>query len=168
MNKLKALVLVLFLSLVVSTQAWALQCKSGNYGSDECWTDVRVSSSETTPVIAGTVLVYDFASAEDADDAAFWVRVSSAITDGYKIAGVAQGTIATGDKGRVLVRGKGDLRVATSTTSGDRLYVSSTAGTATGTNTVAADSAASRDKVLAFALETSGSASTQDAFITVI
>ena len=162
-----SLFLVLALVAVV-TPAFAMQCKEGNYGSDECWTNVKVSANETTPVIAGTVLVYDFASDHDADDAAWTVRVSSAITDMYKVAGVAQQTIATGDRGNVLVRGQGQLRTTAAITSGDRLFPSTTAGQATKTNAIDVASAASRDGAIAFALETSAAASTMDAYIVVV
>jgi len=161
--------LLFVLALVVAVSpAFALQCKEGNYGSDECWTNVVVSSGNTTPVIAGTVLVYDFSSDHSADDAAWTVRASSAITDGYKVAGVAQGPIATGDRGMILVRGQGQLRTTAAITSGDRLFPSTTAGQATKTNAVDVASAASRDGAIAFALETSAAASTMDAYIVVV
>lgn len=158
--------LFLVLALVaVASPAFALQCKEGNYGSDECWTSVKVSASETTPVIAGTVLMYDFASSTGPDDSAFQVRVSSASTDVYKVAGVAQGPISTGDRGMILVRGQGQLQVANSATSGDRLYTSSTAGKA---GTIGGDNiTTSHDGMIAFALETSVSA-TIDAYIVVV
>lgn len=163
-----SLFFVFVFALLISHNAYALQCKAGNFGSDECWTDVVVSSNETTPVIAGTVVVYDFESDHDSNDAAWTVKVSEQITDGYKVAGVAQKTIATGDRGRVLVRGKGSIRASAAVTSGDRLYVHATDGTVSSTNSINVTSAASNDKLIAFALETTGAAATVDAFITVI
>jgi hypothetical protein len=156
------------LALLVSNNAYALQCKSGNFGSDECWTEVQVASGETIPVIAGTVLVYDFTSDHSANDAAWTVRVAREITDGYKVAGVAQRTIATGDRGNVLVRGKGKVRATGAVTSGDRLYVSATDATVQSANLITAASAASNDKLIAFALATTSGSATTDAFITVI
>ena len=110
--------------LLLASPAFALQCKDGgSLNGDECWTDVYVSPIETSPTTVGTVVVYDF-SAGTAEKAAYQVRVASASTDGYRVAGVVQKVIATGDWGRVLVRGKGKLRTVNILSSGDRLVVS--------------------------------------------
>lgn len=163
----------MILALILSaSNAFALQCVSSQKvgGSDECWTQVKVSASETTPVTKGTILVYDFSSSPDSATAAFQVRVSTATTDGYKVAGIAQSTIATGDIGLVQVRGKGSLKIVTAAvSSGDRLFVSTTAGKAAKANIGDATYAAtSRDKVLAFALQTTTATATADAFITIV
>lgn len=166
-NKIKFLMFFVGV-LLMASPAFALQCKDGNFGPDECWTEVEVSRVETTPVIAGTVLVYDFTSNEGSSEtAAFRVRVATASADAYKVAGIAQKTIATGDRGRVLVRGKGLLRVAGITASGDRLFTSSTAGVASN-SMPAGNTVASRDRNIAFALETESAAATTDAFITIV
>lgn len=168
MKKLKFLFLFAF-TLLLAKSAFALDCKNGNsFSSDECWTNVKVSSSETTPVIAGTVLVYDFASPTDANDAAFQVRVSSASTDNYKVAGVAQRTIATGDTGLVLVRGKGKIRATTAVASGDRLFTTSLSGRAGTYSPSDNTSVASRDKNIAFSLQTSTASATIDAYMVVV
>lgn len=163
---MKKFIAFLVLALLIAAgPSFALSCKEGNYGSDECWTNVRVSALETTPVIAGTLLMYDFTD-DNADDAAYQVRVTSASTDSYKVAGVAQSTIATGDRGVVLVRGQGQLRIASGTASGDRLFASSTAGAA-GRHAAGA-TLASHDSVIGFALESTSGAATADAFITIV
>lgn len=171
MKNLKYLFLAFALSLFIVPSSYALQCHQGNLGSDECWTNVQVSSSETNVVDRGTVLIYDFSSSANSDQAAYQVRVATATTDNYKVAGVAQNTIATGDSGLVLVRGQGKIKIAGAATSGDRLYTTGTGGrkgfTAVGTS-LDATSAASRDKAIAFALETSTTDATKDAFIVVV
>jgi hypothetical protein len=173
MKKIIFSVLFVLALVMVVTPAFALDCKNGNYGSDECWTTVKVASAETTVVIPGTVLVYDFSSVvadsnNSADQAAWTVRVSSAITDGYKIAGIAQTKIATGDRGIIMVRGQGKVRIATASASGDRLYASSTAGALDDTNSVDVASAASRDRAIAIHLATSTAAATDDAYIVIV
>lgn len=161
--RLFALALVMFgVSVLSITPAYALQCKGGNYGSDECWTEVQIASTETTPVIAGTVL--EFSSAQStANDNAFIVTVANASADHSRIAGVAQGAIATGDRGRVLVRGKGKIRKAAGVAaSGDYLYASSTGGAV---GIVGATGA----KVTAFALESAANAAaTIDGYIVIV
>lgn len=160
------LALILFIGVGVlsySQSAFAFQTKAGNYeASDEIWTNVKVSSAETTPVIPGTVLEFDFAQ-DTANEASYIATVSNASADHSRIAGVAQTTIATGDYGRVLVRGKGQLRTAAGVvSSGDYLYASSTAGAL---GIVGATGA----KVGAIALETkTNAAATIDAYIVVV
>lgn len=166
MKKIIFSVLFVLALVVAVSPAFALQCKTGNDGSDECWTNVTARG--TTPVIAGTVLVYDFTQDEDADYAAFNVVASSATAQNQLVAGVAQQTIATGDRGLILVRGQGQIRAGVAVTSGDRLFTSATAGSVLkiANDTVASNS--SRDKAVAFALETSAAAATVDAFIVVV
>ena len=189
---MKKIFIFAFLSLAflaVASPAFALQCKVGNYGSDECWTDVRVSPLETTyPVSVGTVLVYDFkagdidgVSPNSPDGGAFQVRVlqgGTASLDSYRVAGVAQTVIATGDRGRILVRGRGKVRQATQSASGDRLYVVNDGdmvgalGIRGGTESAPIlYGQSSYDKVIAFALKTQSDTNgytSQDAYITVI
>lgn len=127
---MKKLLLVLAAVLLIAPSAFALQCKNGNYGSDECWTNVVVSLQETTPVVQGSVLVYDYQSnSGNVDTASYQVRVADASADWNIVAGVAQSNIATGDSGLVLVRGQGKIRTKTTfaITSGDALYVSTSA-----------------------------------------
>lgn len=171
---------VLALILVV-TPAFALTCKNGNYGSDECWTNVKVSPLETQPVSIGSVLIYDASAGPlTADDGgAFQVRVLAANNsyDGVLVAGIAQKVIATGDYGQVLVRGRGKVRCTTTTSSGDRLYVAidSKQRGALGVRTdTAVDRPTSYDKSIAFALEAGSvailghTAATIDAYVTVV
>lgn len=163
---MRKMILFVLALLIIASPAWALQCKTSQSGqSDECWTTVRVSNLETTAVIPGMLLVYDFTD-DNVDDAAFQVRVSTASEDGYKVAGVAQSVIATGDQGAILVRGKGKLRVAGGNASGDRLYPSTTAGSAGrhGPGGVLA----SHDALVAFALAANTGAATTDAYIIVV
>lgn len=167
MKNLKYLFLALVLSFVIVPASFAMQCHSGNLGSDECWTNVMVSPLETTVVEKGTILMYD-ATASSADLNAFQVKVTTANTDGYKVAGVAQRTIATGDYGLVLVRGQGFLRTIGAVTSGDRLFVSGSTGKGVKGASVDTASVASHDKAIAFALVTSATDATGDAYITVV
>lgn len=162
MKSFKVLFLLAF-ALLLASPAFALQCKDGNYaGSDECWTEVRISSVETTPVIPGTVLEYD--ATTDADETnAYIVRVANASADYAAIAGVAQTRIATGDYGRILVRGKGKVRLTAGVNATrDYVYASSTAGALgpiPATNAVP----------VAFALEPNTSAAaTADAYVLVL
>jgi hypothetical protein len=162
---------VLALAMFV-TPAFALECKTGNYGSDECWTNVQVSASETNQVNKGTVLMYAVTE-NTADNGAFVVRVVTATTDAYKVAGVAQQTIATGDRGNILVRGQGKIKSWGAVTSGDRLFVNASNnqnryGRVCVSSSLDVASAASRDKAIAFALETSTTDATADAYIVVI
>ena len=173
MKKFIFSVLFVLALLVAVSPAFALQCKEGNYGSDECWTNVIIASNDTTVVIPGTVLVYDHRAVDaTVDTADFTVRAQTVSTDSNRIAGVAQQTIATGDRGMVLVRGHGQIRyvaeggTSTSVASGDRLYLSATDGAA-GQNRPN-DASASVDGSFARALEASTTGTTIDAYITVI
>jgi hypothetical protein len=163
--KLFALALVIFgASFITSSNpAFALQCKDGgSQNADECWTDVQVSISETTPVIPGAILKYDVAT-DSAEENAFEVRVASASADYGRVAGVAQSRIATGDWGRVLVRGPGKIRkvIGGVQVTGDYLFVavSNDAGSvqATGASPIAFTRQA-----------TTAAGATVDAYIVVI
>lgn len=166
MKKIFYVSLFVLMLLAAVSPAFAMQCKAGNYGSDECWTEVRVSSGETTPVIPGTVLIYDFTGPGTGgpDAVSYQVRVSSAVTQGPRIAGVAQKVIATGDSGMVLVRGQGKVRLdAAAVASGDNLFPSATAGT------LRTDSGAgSRDRAYAIALAVGAASTTADAYIEIV
>lgn len=166
---MKKILFIVLALIVASTPAWALMCKTSQSGnSDECWTQVKLSASETRVVSQGTVLVYDFTSSTGTDDSAFQTIVSTAATDGYRVAGIAQRTIATGDQDMILVRGKGKIHMFGGTTSGDRLFVSTNAGRAVNRASFDVASVASNDKPIAFALETQASTATIDAYITVV
>jgi len=166
-------VLGFFLALVLlsASDAFALNCIQSQKldAGDECWTQVRVSASETKVVSQGTVLVYDFASSEDDNDASVQVRVATTIDQGAIVAGIAQSTIATGDYGLVLVRGKGKVRVFGGTSSGDRLFVAANDGVLVNRASYDVASVSSNDKPIAFALETSAATNqTIDAFVVVV
>lgn len=173
--KLFALALVMFgVSVITSNSAFALQCKTGNYGSDECWTTAQLRTNDRA-VIAGTIMVYDFTTptqqGNDEDQAAFYVRAAGATLDQHIVAGVAQQTYSSGDRVQLLVRGKGKLRVNTaSVVSGDALRVQAQSGTGNWGEAIRIPPTLenSRDKVLAFALENQSSVATMDAYITVI
>lgn len=174
--KLFALALVMFgVSVITSTSAFALQCKTGNYGSDECWTTGQHITSDRAAVLAGSVMVYDFVTptqaGNDEYDAAFNVRLSGATLDQHIVAGVAQKDYASGDRMQLLVRGKGVIRTNTATVvSGDVLRVQAQSGTGNWGEAIRVPPTleTSRDKVLAFALESQSSVATMDAYITVI
>lgn len=157
----------LLLSAGLVPNSFALQCHEGNLGSDECWTNVIVSPLETNVVNRGTILVYDF-NGGSTDTAAYQVVVSGASTDNYRVAGVAQATIATGDSGLILVRGQGKMKTLGNLASGDRIYTSVIAGRGVKGSSVDAVSVASHDKAIAFALQASTTDATNDAFITVV
>lgn len=163
---MKKSILFLVLALLAFVMpSYAYQCKDGNNGSDECWVNVKVSALETTPVIKGTVLVADF-SDDNADDAAWQVRVGDASADGAHVIGVAQRPIATGDIGFVQVRGKGKVRAKGTNTisSGDALFVS--------TSRDMANVSVTGNKPSAFSLQaqTGGSnvATTIDAYFVIV
>jgi len=162
MKNLKFLFLLAF-ALLLAKPAFALQCKDGTYlASDECWTEVKVSDLETTRVIPGTVLEFD-ATTDTSEKNGYTVRVANASADWAAIAGVAQTNIATGDQGRILVRGKGKVRVpANNISSRDFLYASGTAGS------LGVVASASNASPSAFALQSATTASTIDAFIVVL
>lgn len=161
------------------TPAFAMQCSAGNYGSDQCWTDAQVLvTGDSAVILPGTIMVYDFVTPtqhgldpNDADRAAFYVR-SARSTDTHLVAGVLQQSATSGDRVKLLVRGQGQLRVnSTSIVSGDKLIPQSwTSGTnnAGEANRVPYNVQTSRDKAIAFALESSATAATIDAYITVI
>jgi hypothetical protein len=163
------------LVLLASTNAYALQCKMGNFGSDECWTTAQMTTNDGA-VTAGTVMVYDFTSVGNGADEAAWQVVRSTSSDQRAfVAGVVQQTTVSGDRVQLLVRGKGKLKTITETTvaSGDRIYL--WGGTTqqhlrgTGSNKGSdIPSAASRDDAIAFALTTASASSTIDAYITLI
>lgn len=162
--KIFKLFLLIASLLVIASPAYALQCKAGNYeASDECWTTVQISASETIPVVAGTVLVYDFASAANSNDAAWQVRVSTEATYGARVSGIAQKSWATGDVALVKVRGKGFAKVEGAVTSGDALFVAATDGSLRKDG-----GATSRDNAIAFALKTETAAATSDVYITIV
>jgi len=168
--KLKHLVFLFAILLVSASNAFALQCAEGRNvegSSDDCWVTVRVASNETTLVSQGTVLVFDVNNtAHDADYGAFQVRVSSASADGVRVAGVAQTTIASGNTGMAIVRGKGYVGIKTTetVTSGNALFVSTSGDASLVTsNTI---------NQLGFALETTAASGngedTSLAYITIV
>ena len=171
MKKILFSLLIAFSLLAVSENAFALICKTGQAGnSDECWTEVKVSARETMVVSAGSILVYDMAT-DSADRNAYEVVLATASLDRYKVAGVAQQTIATGDSKLVLVRGKGKLIVKGAVdATGDRLYVSSTEGKAGSQIGLGVPFTTASADPIAFALQsaTSGPQTTIDAYITVL
>lgn len=134
MKKLKYLFLAFAILLVTGQSAFALQCNPSrdvNGSADECWTSVQVASNETTLVSQGTVLVLDITNAQFSPvNASYQARVSTAGTS-YYVVGVAQRSITSGSTALVLARGKGKLKVQGAVTSGNTLFVSTTAGRAT-------------------------------------
>lgn len=176
MKKLFIVFSVLVLALLIAgPSAFALQCKAGNFeSSDECWTNVKVSATETYVVSAGAILVYDITT-DSAQRNSFEVVVADASADDHLIAGVAQSIIATGDYGRALVRGKGKLCLGhaggagITVATGDRLYVSSSRGKAGTTLATSGSTAVSSSDPIAFALQANSTTpATIDAYITIV
>lgn len=167
MKKIKFLFLFVF-ALLLSHNAFALNCKSGqSLNSDECWTEVKVSAQETGVVSAGSVLVYDTGT-DSAERAAYEVRLATASLDSFRIAGVAQTRIATGDTALVMVRGKGKICLAGTVASYDRLYTSASAGLS-GTTFGASTAAITSGDPIGYALQAStGTRATIDAYITIV
>lgn len=172
MKKLKFSVLFAALLFVAGHSAFALNCapsRNSQGSADDCYSSVTVASNETTLVSQGTVLVYDVANAQVSSvNGAFQVKVSTASSQGVRVAGVAQNTIASGATALVLVRGRGDLAVNTNTTiaSGDALFVGVSGDSTTTTSTTQTQ--------LGFALESQASAAgtpgraTKKAYITIV
>jgi hypothetical protein len=191
MRKFKVFGFLLVLALL-ATPAFALQCKEGNDASDECWTSavLRATGENIANLIAGTIMVYDSITPTqhgldpNGDNRlAFTVRAAQATTDGTFVAGVYQGnrggTLSSGDRVFLQVRGMGKVRTQTATVNtGDRLYVSSSgnlgearalkqnfgvdlAGVYNGPS-------GSTDRVVAWALEGATAAATNDAFIVIV
>lgn len=169
MKKIKFL-FVLALLFLAASPAFALQCKEGqSINGDECWTSVKVSLLETNVVSAGSILIYDI-NTGDIERGAYEVVLATASLDDYRIAGVAQQTIATGDWGKVLVKGKGLVIMRDVAASGDRIYVSSIEGKGGTTGGRAADGTnriSSADPI-GFLLEASTADATHDAYITIL
>lgn len=168
MKNIKFFVLALLFSVVlISQNAFALQCKSGqSLNGDECWTEVKVSLLETNVVSAGSILVYDI-NTGDVNRGDHEAVLATASADEYRVAGVAQTVIATGDRGLVLVRGHGQITTRSACASGDRLYVSSSEGKSGTTGGQGGSAIASADPI-AWALEACTADATHDAYITVI
>jgi len=169
MKKIIFSLFVVFALLSVANPAHALLCKSGQAGnSDECWTEVKVSSAETNVVSAGAVLMYDITT-DSADTNAYQVVLTTASLDAHRVAGVAQSIIATGDTGLILVKGKGKLNVHGVTATGDRVFTSASEGHAGTTIPAMGATNTSSGDPIGFALQNSTAArATIDAYINVI
>lgn len=165
--------------LLVSQPAFALQCKTGNDASDECWTTGQTNTNDAGQLIAGTIMAYDYetptSQSNDATRAAFYVRTATSVDRNYVVAGVLQRTYSSGDRVQMLVRGKGLIRAGAAVNSFDRLYVArgvamqrGIAGKVYAGQTDGDAGVASNDNHIAFALTTTTAAATTDAFITVV
>jgi hypothetical protein len=180
MKKFIFVALFLLALVLVVTPAFALTCKSGNYGSDECWSTGQTTTNDVGQLITGSLMVYDFTTGvnegNSADNAAFYVRTASSYDQNVIAAGFLQKNYASGDRVEMLVRGQGKVRSTTAVTSGDRLYAM--AGTVAQRGLVSTVSGypygpaktgvVSTDKCVAFALTTTAAAATTDAFVTII
>lgn len=164
MKKISFLLILVALLLVATSPAFALNCKTSQSGnSDECWTEVRISPSETYVVSRGTLLVYDLGSTEPY----YQVRVSTSSDDGYKVAGFAQAIIPTGDTALVQVRGLGYVQAVNGIASGDRLYPASRAGGVGAFRPASETNHSSRDDAVAWSASTQASG-TKEAFIKIV
>src|SRR3990167_71525 len=110
MRKFKVIGFLLVLALL-TTPAFALQCKTGNDASDECWTtaQLRATGENITNLIAGTIMVFDSITPtqhgldpNSESRLAFTVRSAGATVDPVFVAGVYQGTsgssLSSGDR----------------------------------------------------------------------
>lgn len=164
MKKLIFFALIAVLAFTGTANALIAKSSQSN-NSDELWTEIRMSVNEPNMATKGSIVVFD--ATLPVDDAAYYVVLSSASTDNYKVAGVVQQDIATYDRGLALTRGKGVISIPGGVTSLDRIYTTSRkgqGGTIVGTN---AASTASHDKHIAFALKSNADATT-DCYITVM
>lgn len=176
MKKITFAFLFVLVLLAAASPSFALQCKEGNFGSDECWTTAQLTTNEVGQVIAGTIMVYDFETGvnegNSPDNAAFYVKTATSVDKNNIVAGVAQKTYTSSDRVQLLVRGKGKLRVNTAVTSGDRLFVArgsvAQRGIATNDAKDNGNTLSTRDSAIAFALTSTSAAATTDAFITII
>lgn len=108
MKKISVFLIVLL--LLASSSAFALTCKKGNNGSDECWTDVKVGEGYTTLVSRGHILVMSTAAVTAGDVDGFLVQLSTNSYD--KVLGVAQKAIASGETASILVKGRGYVKLS--------------------------------------------------------
>jgi hypothetical protein len=157
---MKKTLLFFVLALLVSAgSAFAMDCNTSMTPGqpDQCYTLVTVSSSETTLVSQGTVLVMD-TNASSPLQGVQRVKVSSASTD--TVVGVAQNTIASGFSSRVLVRGSGKIKINGGVVAGSILYSAASGGSGSVASTGA--------RAIATALGTDAPTQTAQAFITVV
>lgn len=174
MKKLLVFSFVLVTSILLfgSGVAHAFSCNQSRMvggASDDCFSVVTVASNETTLVSLGTVLVYDVFNIEGTvARASNQVRVSAASTDGIHVAGIAQGTIASGNTALVMVRGRSVVALSDTDTvaSGDALFVGASGDVGVTTSTTQTQPA--------FALDSQTAASgtqtraTIEAYITIV
>jgi len=160
----KLLLLILVLGLAFTPPSFAIMCGlSSANNAGECVEQVTVTSSETTIVSAGMVLVYHI-DATTPKQGSYEVKVGSASADNAFVAGFAKGRIASGQQGLVVVRGLVNARVKgneAAISSGDMLYVS--------TSGDVSEIALSDSSPLGFALDASASGDTQNQiFVTIV
>lgn len=110
MRKVKllfTLALVMFGVSSLSSDAFALQCKSGqSLNSDECWTEVQIGQGYPTLVSRGHVLTVSIGGNVVGDNNGYLANHSTTTGD-ETIIGVAQTSIASGNSGLVLAKGRG-------------------------------------------------------------
>jgi lipopolysaccharide export system protein LptA len=162
MEKRILFVLALILGIGASGNAFALNCieSQGVGKSDSCYTAVRLAADETTLVSQGMILVYDV-SEGTANGFAYQAELSDASADQNLVAGVAQGSIASGNQAFVAVRGQAKVRLKGAVASGESLYVSATEGKA---GTVGS----SGSRQIGFALQNGTDGQVIDAYLTIV
>jgi hypothetical protein len=138
---MKKLLVVLFVLLLVSPVAFAMQCKEGNDSSDECWTQVKIDSGYTTLVSRGHILVVSVQGKDvNANDGYL-------ATNSYdQILGVAQKSIASGESALILVRGRGEVKIDDANVGGSLASGDPLSNLASGSAVEASPSSASNDK----------------------
>lgn len=146
----------LLAALLIPSSAFALSCKvtQGPGSPDACFTEVTVSSAETTLVSVGTLLVYDSDGATPAQGG-YQVRVSRASGDNVIAAGFAQKRIATGETAQIQTYGWGQVRPVGGIATGDRLYAAASGDVAAFNNAAASGASYASIDPLATALEAS-------------
>jgi hypothetical protein len=168
---MKKYIIFVIVLLLLAPSAFALQCKDGNYGSDECWTTVRIDPGYGTLVSRGHILVVSVAGKTVADNDGFLAQLAGSSAD--KVLGVAQNSIASGEMSRVLTKGRGVVKTdgASSTiASGDQLSNSASgsaveASVATGVNSAKAKVGIALEAQSGQTTESSGKARTIYAYI---
>ena len=174
MRRLSLLIAALCLGLIVLPgTVYALSCETSQAldAGDACYTRVRLSSVETTLVSDGHVLVWDIDAGTPAQGG-YQVRLARAgSAETLIVAGIATGSITTGDSAMIQVRGFGQIRTVGGIVTGDPLYIgaSSNAVAIPVTITSAGTTALSFDDI-AIALETSTTNGTtvRDAYIKIL
>lgn len=126
---MKKYLFIFGLSLLICSNAYALQCKTGqSLNSDECWTQVKIQSGYLedlglNQVSRGQVVVASIEGLTSTLNDGYLAQLSTASTESF-VLGVAQQAIASGTSASVLAKGRGVILTTGATvTSKDTLSV---------------------------------------------